>query len=55
MFIFFSFYMLLFAKNPDWIVPGMFLLVTLFSTFRFMKAKKEVENERKKLEGGAIE
>ena len=55
MFFFFSFYMLLFAKNPDWIVPGMFLLVTLFSTFRFMRAKREVENERKKLEGGAIE
>ena len=53
MFLFFSFYMLLFAKNPDWIVPGMFLLVTLFSTYRFMKAKKLVENERKKQEGGA--
>jgi hypothetical protein len=54
MFLFFSFYMLLFAKNPDWIVPGMFLLVTLFSTFRFTKVKKDVENERKKLDGGAI-
>ncbi|MCX6142831.1 MAG: ATP-binding cassette domain-containing protein [Ignavibacteriales bacterium] len=53
MFLFFSFYMLLFAKDPDWIVPGMFLLVTLFSTFRFMKAKKVVENERTKQEGGA--
>lgn len=55
MFTFFSFYMLLFAKNPDWIVPGMFLLVTLFTAFRFMKVKKNVENERKKMEGGAIE
>jgi len=55
MFLFFSFYMLLFAKDPDWIVPGMFLLVTLFSTFRFLKARKEVELEQMKLEGGAIE
>lgn len=55
MFLFFSFYMLLFAKNPNWIVPGMFLLVTLISTFRLMKAKKTVENERKKQEEGAIQ
>jgi ABC-2 type transport system ATP-binding protein len=52
MFLVFSFYMLLFAKNPDFVVPGIFLLATLFSTFRFLKAKKEVENERKKQEGG---
>ena len=55
MFLIFSFYMSLFAKNPDWIIPGMFLLVTLFSLFRFVKVKKQIENERKKLEGGAIE
>jgi hypothetical protein len=54
-FVFSSIYMLLFAKNPDLLLPGMFLLITLFSTFRFMKMKKTVENERKKLEGGAIE
>jgi ABC-2 type transport system ATP-binding protein len=53
LFLIFSFYMLLFAKKPDWILPGMFLLVTLFSAFRFMKAKKTVEYERKKQEGGA--
>jgi ABC-2 type transport system ATP-binding protein len=55
MFVFFSIYMLLFAKHPDLLLPGMFLLVTLFSVFRFMKVKKTVENERKKLEGGGIE
>jgi ABC-2 type transport system ATP-binding protein len=55
MFLFFSFYMLLFAKNPDPIVPVIFLLVTLFSTFRFLKARREVENEQKKKEGGERE
>jgi hypothetical protein len=47
--------MLLFAKNPDPIVPVIFLLVTLFSTFRFLKARREVENEQKKKEGGERE
>jgi ABC-2 type transport system ATP-binding protein len=55
MFLGFSVYMLLFAKNPDWLVPGMFLLVTLFSGFRFMKAKKDAERASQKKEGGAIE
>ena len=55
MFIFFSFYMLLFAKNPDWVMPGLFLLVTFFAAFRFWKVKMELEVERKKKEGGAIE
>jgi ABC-2 type transport system ATP-binding protein len=55
MFVFFSVYMLLFAKNPDLIVPGMFLLITLYSAFRFMKVKNTVALERKKQEGGAIE
>jgi len=55
MFLFFSFYMLLFAKNPDLILPGMFLLVTLFSAFRFLKAKKESEIARNKQEGGEKE
>lgn len=54
MFLFFSIYMLLFAKNRDLLLPGMFLLVTLFSAFRFMKVKKTIESERerKKQEGG---
>ena len=55
MFLFFSFYMLLFAKNPDWIMPGLFLLVTFFSAFRFWKVKTELETEQKKKGGGTIE
>jgi hypothetical protein len=55
MFIGFSVYMLLFAKHPDWLVPGMFLLVTAFSAFRVMKVKKDVEKEHRKPEGGGAE
>jgi ABC-2 type transport system ATP-binding protein len=45
---------MLFMEKANWSLPGIFLVVVAFSAFRYAKVKKEVEAERKHLEGGPV-
>jgi ABC-2 type transport system ATP-binding protein len=46
---------MLLMDKPNWSLPGIFLAVVAFSVFRYAKVKKDVEAERRRLEGGPVE
>jgi ABC-2 type transport system ATP-binding protein len=46
---------MLFRDKPDWSVPALLLAVAILSGVRYVRAKKNVEAERKRGQGGSIE
>ena len=42
----------LLKENPDWSMPALFLAVALLSAVRYVRAKKNVEAERRREKGG---